>query len=130
MYPLLPSYVLRHAARRGWYDVPCFERPRVCKPQTRWLTHDEADRLIAVCAPHLQPLVVFLLNTGCRIGEALRLQWTDVDLHSRTARFLRTKNGESRGVPLNDCRMAGIGQSAAPRGARVPDAGRHTLLRQ
>jgi len=37
----------------------------------RWLTPQEAKRLIAACSPHLRPLVMFLLYTGVRAGEAL-----------------------------------------------------------
>jgi integrase len=72
--------VLRHAAKRGWCDVPAFERPKVPTPAPRWLTRDEADRLIDACSPHMKPLVSFLLHTGGRLGEALRLQWAQVDL--------------------------------------------------
>jgi integrase len=94
--------VLRVAAKRKWCDMPAFERPRVAKVTTRWLTHEEAARLLEACAPHLRPLVTFLLHTGARLGEALHLEWSDVDLSGRRVRFLDTKNGESRGVPLND----------------------------
>jgi integrase len=93
--------VLRVAAKRGWCDRPAFERPRVFKPSTRWLTRDEAERLVVACAPHLKPLVTFLLQTGARLSEALRLQWAQVDLRARRVAFLGTKNGESRVVPLN-----------------------------
>jgi integrase len=67
----------------------------------RWLTQDEASRLITSCSPHLKPLVMFMLLTGARAGEALWLQWRDVDLTRAHVSFLRTKNGESRGVPLH-----------------------------
>jgi integrase len=94
--------VLRVAAKRGWCDQPTFERPKVSAPPPRWLSPDEADRLVAACAPHLNPLVVFLLHTGARLSEALRLDWSNVDLKARRIVFMNTKNGEARGVPLND----------------------------
>ncbi len=94
--------VLSVAAKRGWCDRPAFERPRVPMPATRWLRPDEAGRLIEACAPHLKPLVVFLLHTGARLSEALRLDWSNVDLRARRVVFMNTKNGEHRGVPLND----------------------------
>jgi len=94
--------VLRVAAKRGWCDRPDFERPKVPTPATRWLSHDEADRLVAACAPHLRPLVVFLLHTGARLSEALRLDWSNMDLKARRVVFMNTKNGEHRGVPLNN----------------------------
>ncbi len=94
--------VLRVAAKRGWCDQPAFERPKVPIHATRWLLRDEADRLVTACAPHLKPLVVFLLHTGARLREALRLDWSNVDLKARRVVFMNTKNGEPRGVPLND----------------------------
>lgn len=95
--------VLRFAAKRGWCDLPAFDRPKVPpRAAVRWLTRDEADRLVAACAPHLAPLVTFLLHTGARLGEALGLQWAQVDLQARRVAFLDTKNGTHRGVPLND----------------------------
>ncbi|MCP5364923.1 MAG: site-specific integrase [Hyphomicrobiales bacterium] len=94
--------VLRVAAKRQWCDFPAFDRPKVQKSTTRFLTPQEARTLASCCAGHLRPLVIFLTHTGARLGEALRLKWSEVDLNARRVMFLRTKNGESRGVPLND----------------------------
>lgn len=41
----------------------------------RWLTPGEADRLLAVCPPHLSALVRFALATGCRARETTGLEW-------------------------------------------------------
>jgi integrase len=43
---------------------------------------DEAERLIAAASPHLQPLLIFLIGIGARMGEAIHLNWDDcsVDL--------------------------------------------------
>lgn len=94
--------VMRIAAKRGWCERPDFDRPKIPTPKPRWLTHDEADALIEASAPHLRPLVIFLLNTGARHSEALRLEWAAVDLKRRSVVFVRTENGENRGVSLND----------------------------
>ncbi len=96
------SAVLKHAARRGWCAPLIMERPNIDAPAIRWLTLAEANRLIDACGEHLRPLVIFLLFTGCRIGEALWLDWSNVDLARRHVDFVRTKNGEARGVPLHD----------------------------
>jgi integrase len=96
------SAIISHAAKRGRAERPSFERPKQPKGRVRWLDYHEADRLIDACAPHLKPLVTFLFYTGCRVGEALKLDWRDVDLKRRHAAFLDTKNGESRGIPLHD----------------------------
>jgi len=77
------------------------ERPPQPRGRTRWLEPEEVERLIAACAPHLKPFVIFLLATGARLSEALRLDWKNVDLARGEVQFLATKNGDARGVPLH-----------------------------
>lgn len=93
--------ILRHAARKGWCPVPTLERPKQPKGKLRWMKPDEAERLIDACAPHLRPLVVFMLYTGARASEAVWLDWRNVDLEKRQVTFPKTKNGEPRSVPLH-----------------------------
>lgn len=93
--------ILRHAARKGWCAVPTLARPKQPKGKLRWLKLAEAERLIEACAPHLRPLVVFMLYTGARAGEAVWLEWSNVDLDMRQVTFPKTKNGEPRSVPLH-----------------------------
>jgi integrase len=95
------SAVLAHAARRKWCAPLIIERPKVSLPPFRWLTPDEAERLIEACSDHLRPLVIFLLLTGARTGEALEVEWRNLDLARAHVTFTRTKNGEARGVPLH-----------------------------
>jgi integrase len=92
--------VLNHAADLGWCDAPRFKSPRQPEGRTRFLIPDEVDRLIAASAPHIRPLVVFLVGTGARMSEALELEWRDVDLAGGRAIFWRTKNGTRRVVLL------------------------------
>ena len=42
-----------------------------------------------------------MFYTGARAGEALWLDWRNVDLTRSHVIFVNTKNGETRGVPLN-----------------------------
>jgi integrase len=95
------SAVLKHAAKRGLCAHRVIERPTEPKGRIRWLTFDEVERLLAACAPHLRPLVMFLLGTGARMSEALYLDWRELDLAGAHVTFLDTKNGEARGVPLH-----------------------------
>ena len=68
----------------------------------RWLSTEEAARLLAQCAPQLTPLVITALHTGFRASELLST-WGDVDFQRGiiTVRAVYAKNGESRSVPMN-----------------------------
>lgn len=95
------SAILHFAAKRKLCDRPIMERPKQAKGRVRWITHEEADRLIEASARHLKPLLVFLFYTGARLSEALYLDWREVDLNRAHVAFLDTKTGEDRGVPLH-----------------------------
>ena len=102
-YLALIRNVLR-TARDEWQWIDSVPKIRLLPGEMqrdRWLTREEADRLIAACAPHLAAIVRFALATGCRAREITDLEWDRVDTKRRTAWLNRTKNGTPRGVPLN-----------------------------
>ena len=91
-------------ARDEWQWITSVPKIRLLSGEVerdRWLTREEADRLIAACPPHLEAVVRFALSTGCRAREIAGLEWERVDLQRRTAWLDQTKNGTPRGVPLN-----------------------------
>ena len=52
------------------------DRPTVRRNDARYLTAEEAGRLLeAARGDRLQPLIVHMLGTGLRRGEALALHW-------------------------------------------------------
>lgn len=67
----------------------------------RWLSHEEEARLLPQCAVWVKEIVVFALHTGMRMGEILGITWEAVDLFRKTVVLTKTKNAESRTVPLN-----------------------------
>ncbi len=92
--------ILEHGARRGWCDRPAFEVPRQPRPRVAFLTPGEASALLDAAAPHLRPLIVFLIGTAARMSEALELDWGDIDLAAARAIFRRTKTGAERRADL------------------------------
>ena len=66
----------------------------------RWLTPEEAEKLIAAADPHLVPILGFLLGGGCRTGEALQI--TPQLFYPKTgeAYLPQTKNGHPRMIQL------------------------------
>jgi integrase len=100
---------LLHMARDEWQWIDSFPKIRMLHGEVerdRWLTRQEADRLIAACPPHFAALVRFALATGCRAREITGLEWSRVDLDRQTAWLNHTKNGTPRGVPLNHDALA------------------------
>jgi integrase len=56
-------------------------RPTIKRSEARYLTVEEVGRLLeAARNDRLAPLIVLMLGTGLRRGEALALHWSDVDL--------------------------------------------------
>ena len=95
---------LLKTARDEWQWIDSMPKIRLMPGEVerdRWITKDEADKLLAVCPPHMSALVRFALATGCRAREITGLEWNRVDLERGTAWLNQTKNGTPRGVPLN-----------------------------
>ncbi len=100
------SKMLRFAHRRGWIEtLPHFERRQEGQGRIRYLTDVEVDGLLATGRQQgyddHADLWLFLVDTGLRMGEALKLTWADVTLgKDACVTVWGSKNGESRTVPL------------------------------
>jgi integrase len=92
--------ILHHAQKLGWCDMPYFAMPKATAGRTLYLLPGQVDRLIEAAAPHLKPLLTFLVGTGARMAEALELDWRDVDLQGARAIFWKTKTGKRRDAQL------------------------------
>lgn len=71
----------------------------------RVLTPHECQRLIDACTDrreHLRPLIIAALDTGCRLGELLKLRWNAVDFDSDliTIEAFNTKTMRERKVSI------------------------------
>lgn len=71
----------------------------------RILTIEECQRLIDACEgrrSHLKGIIIFALDTGCRLGEILKLCWKDVDLDFGiiTIQAFNTKTMQERKVAI------------------------------
>jgi integrase len=107
--------ILEHAARRRWCDRPAFEVPSQPSARVSYLTPSQATALVQGAAPHLRPLLVFLIGTGARMSEALELEWPQVDLTANRLHLLKTKGragGKERYVDLVPAVVAAL--SALP----------------
>lgn len=102
------SLLLHWAVKCGYIPkVPKTERIPVGRSSSVIPTPEEVVRIIQALPLHLQPLVRFLAETGCRKGEALNLTWDSVDVISGTVE-IRSRDGwtpktaqSERSIPLN-----------------------------
>ena len=101
--------VLKAILRKAHFEwgallrLPAIKGLKVQNAKLRFLDEQEEARLMAASPEHLQRLLVFLLGTGARRGEALNLTWDAVELSGNrraAALFRKTKTGVARRVPL------------------------------
>lgn len=52
-------------------------------PRSRYLSSDDAERLIAGAAAHLRAPIEFALLTGLRLGNIIGLDWRQIDMRAR-----------------------------------------------
>lgn len=92
-----------------WCDPPRFTVPKQPSGRTNFLLPEELQRLVAVAAPHLQGLILFIADTGARMSEAIELEWPDVDLSAPRVNFVKTKQNRPRmNVPLSPRSVAAL----------------------
>jgi len=74
-------------------------------PREERLTDAEAERkLFEAAPPHVRGVIVAMLETCCRPGEILSLQWQDVDFEARelTIRAEKAKTRRVRRLPISN----------------------------
>jgi integrase len=104
--------LLIYAKNEGWIQSNPFDRGGLISKadetrRERVLSFDEEQKLLDACTDkrsHIKTLLICALDTGMRRGELLSLQWSDIDLASRTIniRALNTKTLTTRAVPISD----------------------------
>jgi integrase len=73
------------------------------------LSREQEKTYLAACPQPLRDVAILMLESGLRIGEALRMEWTDVTLdpiHGSRFGFIRVREGKSKNarriIPLTD----------------------------
>jgi integrase len=87
-----------------WIDtVPAFRSLQEPFVRIRWLTYDEAQRLLDELPPHLAAMARFSLSTGLREANVTGLKWSQVDLDRECAWITanQAKGRKAIPVPLN-----------------------------
>lgn len=99
-----------HMARDDWEWIDKFPRIRLFpepKKRVRFLTQEEAKRLIAELPEHLSLMARFTLATGLRQSNVSYLEWTQIDLLRKVAWIHpdQSKSKKAITVPLNQDAM-------------------------
>jgi integrase len=121
---------LFNIARREWgllvtNPVSEVTRPKVNNSRTRFLTKEEAQKLLDVAQTSrnkkLYPYLLLMMHSGMRPSEAAGLRWNDVDLEARLVKLKITKT-VMRYVPLTEVAEKVL------RSIRPVDAGKETFV--
>ncbi len=94
---VLKAAVKHWHAEYGPLDaVPLFEMPAQNAPKERWLTVEEAARLLWAARRyrHMRRFILLMLYTGSRPGVVLALQWDQIDLKAGV--MSRTREGKAQ----------------------------------
>jgi len=103
--------ILNIAERNNWIAANPFKKGDALihtsdeVKRDRILTFNEEKRLLNACIgyrSHLRPIIKAALDTGCRLGELLKLRWSEVNLENRiiTIRAFNTKTMREREVSI------------------------------
>lgn len=93
----------------GWLEdspIKKVSKPSEAPGRDRFLSFNEKDRLLIACQaspnPYLYPLVNLSIQTAMRFGELINLRWEDIDFQQRKIILKKTKNGDTRVIPLTE----------------------------
>lgn len=100
--------------------LPHFPSLKENAPRKGFVTHEQFAQLVGALPEKLRPLILMLYWCGCRIGEARKIEWSQVDLKRRQIVMYgeQTKNEQPRILPLPD-ELIDILQSDSNRTGRV-----------
>jgi integrase len=102
---LIRSILRRARDDWEWVDrIPKVRLHREAKRRVRWITRDEAAKLLDALPLHLREMAQFSLATGLRQHNVSFLRWDQIDLGRKVAWIHadEAKEGKAIAVPLNE----------------------------
>jgi integrase len=103
-YRDLLSAIFKRALRDGYMaQNPVKATNKLKEPAGRvaYLLADEEQAVLDALAPAFRPHFLVSIYTGLRYGEQMGLQWRHVDMLTGLITVQRSKNDQSRQVPMN-----------------------------
>ncbi len=125
-WAIAEGFIEQTPFKRGGVTVVKMER-RAEHTRQRRLAPGEEAALLAHAGPHLRALIVAALSTGCRRGELLSLQWSQIRRdESGEATWIalpaaKTKTNQARMIPIGPRLRAELAmRQHGPDGADLP----------
>jgi integrase len=98
--------ILRRSERDwGWLNrAPAIRMLKEENKRIRWITKEDANKLLHRLPSHLSDLAAFSLVTGLRKANVLELEWSQIDIFRKHALIYadQSKTGKPIAVPLNN----------------------------
>lgn len=115
-----PLQTVLYDAQRRW---PAYTAPRLSKAKWPagkgryvWVAPEDMEGLLAELPQELEAMTLLRLYTGARPGEAMGLDWADLDLAHARVVFRDTKNGEHRTSYLPERVVVALANLPEPEG--------------
>ncbi len=104
-------------------QLPRFPKLKEPPPRKGFFEFEDFTSMRSELPEHLRPVITFAYQTGCRVGEILSLQWSQLDLAHRVIRLHpgETKNDEARVIPIGKELFEMLLIQKSARDARWPD---------
>ena len=99
------NFARDHDLFAGQNPVTKIKKPSADNRRVRFLTHEEADRLLAALAersPQVRDMALLSLHCGLRAGEVFALTWGDVDMERGVLTLRDTKSGKTRAAIMTE----------------------------
>jgi integrase len=112
---------LNMAAARKWCGEIKIPKRDTTDPPFRFLTKQQWERLEKELAPHVLVMVKFALDTGLRLANVTKLQWTNINLEKKIA-WVEARDAKGKkviSVPLSQRAIAVLKEQIGKHGSYV-----------
>lgn len=101
MLEILRAILNRAHKEWGWLEtMPIIRMRKVENRRIRWLTKEEAARLLKELPPHLKDMAAFTLATGLRESNVTQLKWSQINLDNGHALIHPEESKTNRAIPV------------------------------
>jgi len=85
----------------GYIRAPvCFDMPKLAKKRLPVLTAEQLQQILRVCNVRDKALILFMVDSGLRRAEVLKLNWGDIDMQSGLVKVRQGKGRKDRSAVI------------------------------